>query len=111
MTSKTDSPSIDPNHPKFGFSDALRARPRAYDFGGGLERRLFRHIPPISEQVPKRPAPRPKCGAKRHRDGQPCESKAEPGKNRCRFHGGRSTGPKSVKGKARALANLRQFLK
>jgi len=48
------------------------------------------------------------CGAKRHRDGQPCQAKSEPGKRRCRFHGGRSTGPKTPEGKARALANLRQ---
>lgn len=46
------------------------------------------------------------CGAQRHRDGQPCRARAEPGKRRCRFHGGRSTGPKSAEGKARALANL-----
>lgn len=51
------------------------------------------------------------CGAKRHRDGQPCQAKSEPGKRRCRFHGGRSTGPRTPEGKARALANLRQFRK
>lgn len=49
------------------------------------------------------------CGAKRHRDGEPCRALCEPGKKRCRFHGGRSTGPKTVEGKAKALANLRQF--
>ena len=48
------------------------------------------------------------CGARRHRDGQPCQARSEPGKRRCRFHGGRSTGPKTPEGKARALANLRQ---
>lgn len=48
------------------------------------------------------------CGAKRHRDGQPCQAKSEPGKRRCRFHGGRSTGPRTPEGKAKALANLRQ---
>lgn len=51
------------------------------------------------------------CGAKRHRDGQPCEAKSEPGKRRCRFHGGRSTGPRTPEGKARAVANLRQYRK
>jgi hypothetical protein len=51
---------------------------------------------------------RVQCQAKRHRDGQPCQAKSEPGKRRCRFHGGRSTGPKTPEGKARALANLRQ---
>ena len=49
------------------------------------------------------------CGARRHRDGQPCQAKSEPGKKRCRFHGGRSTGPRTPEGKARALANLRQY--
>lgn len=48
------------------------------------------------------------CRAKRHRDGQPCQARSEPGKRRCRFHGGRSTGPRTPEGKARALANLRQ---
>lgn len=65
---------------------------RAYDFGGRLLRQSAG-----------------KCGAKRHRDGRPCEARAEPGKARCRFHGGRSTGPRTAKGKAKALANLRQF--
>lgn len=50
--------------------------------------------------------PRVACGARRHRDGQPCQAKSEPGKRRCRFHGGRSTGPRTDEGKARALANL-----
>ena len=48
------------------------------------------------------------CGAKRHRDGQPCQAKSEPGKRRCRFHGGRSTGPKTSEGRVRALANLKR---
>lgn len=63
---------------------------RAYDFGTSLTL----HAKPLA------------CGAKRHRDGQPCEAKPEPGKRRCRFHGGRSTGPRTADGKARALANL-----
>ncbi|CAD0357437.1 HGGxSTG domain-containing protein [Xanthomonas hortorum pv. vitians] len=58
-----------------------------------------------------RHAARAPCGARRHRDGQPCQAKSEPGKRRCRFHGGRSTGPTSEAGKARALANLRQYQK
>lgn len=49
------------------------------------------------------------CHAKRHRDGKPCQALSEPGKRRCRFHGGRSTGPTTPEGKARALANLRQY--
>ena len=49
-----------------------------------------------------------RCGAKRHRDGNPCQALSEPGKRRCRFHGGRSTGPRTPEGKVRALANLRR---
>lgn len=56
----------------------------------------------------KKQAARVTCGAKRHRDGQPCQAKSEPGKKRCRFHGGRSTGPRTPEGKARALGNLRR---
>ena len=59
-------------------------------------------------RVKPKPAKRVLCGAKRHRDGQPCQALSEPGKRRCRFHGGRSTGPRTPEGKARALANLRQ---
>ena len=40
------------------------------------------------------PRQRVPCGATRHRDGQPCQALSEPGKHRCRFHGGRSTGPR-----------------
>ena len=43
---------------------------------------------------------RPICGA-RNRRGQPCAVRVEPGKRRCRFHGGLSTGPKTAEGKAR----------
>lgn len=56
-----------------------------------------------------RPCPsrlRVRCGAKRHRDGEPCEALSEPGKRRCRFHGGRSTGPRTPEGKARVAQNL-----
>ena len=48
------------------------------------------------------------CGARRRRDGQPCEALSVPGKQRCKWHGGASTGPKSVVGKAIALSNLRR---
>lgn len=45
--------------------------------------------------------PRPKrCGA-RTRKGTPCRSMAIPGKTRCKFHGGASTGPRTAEGRAR----------
>jgi hypothetical protein len=70
---------------------------RAYDFGT-----------PTPEFVPAPRAGADACGAKRHRDGQPCKARPEPGKARCRFHGGRSTGPRTPEGKSRAQQNLRQ---
>ena len=48
------------------------------------------------------------CGATRHRDGQPCEALSVPGKRRCRFHGGMSTGPRTAEGRAKVAANLRK---
>lgn len=45
------------------------------------------------------------CGAKK-RDGQLCRSTNLCANGRCKFHGGRSTGPRSAEGRARALANL-----
>lgn len=46
------------------------------------------------------------CGGKRRRDGQPCQALSVPGKRRCKWHGGASTGPKTSEGKERAKANL-----
>lgn len=43
---------------------------------------------------------RPLCGAKT-REGGKCAQRAIPGKRRCRYHGGLSTGPKTEAGKAR----------
>jgi hypothetical protein len=43
---------------------------------------------------------RPICGAC-NRQGKPCGVRVEPGKRRCRFHGGLSTGPKTTAGRAK----------
>lgn len=40
------------------------------------------------------------CGAKT-RKGRPCRAKVLPKKNRCKHHGGLSTGPKTPEGRAR----------
>lgn len=48
------------------------------------------------------------CGAKRRRDGEPCQGLSVPGKRRCKWHGGASTGPRTDEGRARSIANLRQ---
>ena len=43
---------------------------------------------------------RPRCCAKT-RAGAPCIMRVVPGKRRCRFHGGMSTGPRTKPGRAR----------
>src|SRR5687768_7677811 len=48
-----------------------------------------------------------RCGAKNRR-GEPCAARWEPGKKRCRFHGGRSTGPRTPGGRARNAAAQRR---
>ena len=49
----------------------------------------------LKTDIPKRE--RPQCGAKT-RSGHPCKAKAVKGKNRCRMHGGLSTGAKTREG-------------
>jgi len=83
-------------------SDAVRARMSSEEVPDWLVRAMGR-----TENRTKQ-AVRITCGAARHRDGLPCQALSEPGKKRCRFHGGRSTGPRTPAGKARALANLRR---
>ena len=78
-----------------GQPDASQARVRANNFG---------HCPTANSAG----QPRMICGAKRRRDGQPCRTLSIPGKLRCKWHGGASTGPRTDEGRARSLANLRQ---
>ena len=44
-----------------------------------------------------------RCGAKT-RAGRACKNPAIGSRNRCMLHGGKSTGPKSIEGKARVVA-------
>ena len=46
------------------------------------------------------------CGGRRRCDGQPCQALSVPGKKRCKWHGGCSTGPRTADGKARVSSNL-----
>lgn len=50
---------------------------------------------------------RPVCSA-RTRAGGECQIHAEPGKRRCRLHGGKSTGPKTTEGRERIAAAQRR---
>lgn len=55
-------------------------------------------------------SPRKRCGARRHRDGQPCQAWALPN-GRCKFHGGMSvSGPAHYKWKGGARSKYREFL-
>lgn len=53
-------------------------------------------------------AKRVPCGARRRRDGQPCQALSVPGKRRCKWHGGASSGPKTEHGKRQSASNLRR---
>ncbi len=81
---------------------------------------LIRALEPILEREPPESgwatpkSERPRCGA-RCRDGHECRAPAvwdkkrdRPVNGRCRMHGGLSTGPRTLEGRRRALANLRQ---
>lgn len=44
------------------------------------------------------------CSAQSKRTGQRCRAPASRGKTKCRFHGGRSTGPRTAEGRQRCAA-------
>ena len=41
--------------------------------------------------------------------GAPCQMLKMPGKSRCKYHGGASTGPTTPEGRQRSVAALRQY--
>ena len=55
-------------------------------------------------QARKRRVP---CGA-RTRKGHPCRNLSEPGRRRCKFHGGKPPGPRTAEGRARIAASMRE---
>jgi len=66
-----------------------------------LDRDIERRIAEWEEREAIRASKRRvRCGAKT-RKGTPCRNMSEPGRKRCKFHGGMSTGPKTAEGKAR----------
>ena len=48
------------------------------------------------------------CGA-RKKNGQQCRARAVYGSGRCRHHGGKSTGPRTIDGKIKSLSKLTQY--
>lgn len=83
--------------PAIGVSQPLRVHPN--DFVGLSARQAKRQRKMLRDN-------RVVCGARRCRDGQPCEALSVPGKRRCKWHGGCSTGPRTVAGKSKVTANL-----
>ena len=51
---------------------------------------------------------RPRCGAYARSTGRPCQAPVVPGKQRCKLHGGLSTGPKTAEGRARIVEAQRR---
>lgn len=89
-------------------SDHKRAR--ANNFGNPIAPGRFTGAGAKDSQRARQVSvPRVPCGARRRRDGQPCQALSVPGKWRCKWHGGASTGPKTQEGKGRSIANLKQF--
>ena len=74
------------------------------------EQRAFRDMDGRERTIGwnERKRDRPKCGA-RTRAGGSCKAPVVRGKARCRMHGGLSTGPRTVEGKARAVAAVKAY--
>jgi hypothetical protein len=58
------------------------------------------HSAKMSPHVASRPSVNYVCGATTRR-GTACQNPPEPGRTRCKFHGGKSTGPRSAEGRSR----------
>ncbi len=89
-----------------GLSDYSASYARARDGSNSpdacLEAAIARELIRLMEKAAERRArARVRCEAKTTRKGTPCRNMSEPGKRRCKHHGGRSTGPKTAEGKAR----------
>ena len=77
------------------------------DCGIGASCLAMRAIGLAGDGSPLKRKDRPHCGAQ-NRQGRSCAIRVEPGKARCRFHGGLSTGPVTAEGKARIAAAQRR---
>lgn len=73
-----------------------------------LDAAFQKEIPRIrAKEEAKRARLRQRCGAKT-RKGLPCRNMSEAGRRRCKFHGGKSTGPKTPEGKERIAVAQRK---
>lgn len=85
------------NEALFGVSTRARSRGVTDEAQERINAKLAKWEARLEARIANR---RVKCGAKT-RKGSPCRLSSEPGKRRCKFHGGRSTGPRTAEGKAR----------
>ena len=68
---------------------------------GNLDVKFEAELKRLSDNVAIRQArERVRCGAKT-RKGTPCRLLSEAGRRRCKFHGGKSTGPRTLEGRER----------
>lgn len=100
--SRIDAPQASGSRPEFVSQYA-----HANDFGFCQAKRAPTHARITSGLSAPKAALRVPCGARRRRDGLPCEALSVPGKRRCKWHGGKSTGPKTESGIRRATQNLK----
>ena len=88
------------------------AHVRVMEFGINIVDQLFADHEAWRQRVSRKPCLSKRngsrCGAHARSTGYPCKAKAL-ANGRCKNHGGMSTGPKTLEGKARSLANLKQF--
>ena len=77
-----------------------------------LQAKIDKELARVREKERKAAAKRRElCGAKT-RKGTPCKALSEPGKRRCKLHGGKSTGAKTAEGRARIVeAQKRRWAK
>ena len=80
--------------------DALFEHPMARLLAGEERRRAEQRARRERDEAAARAWARVPCGA-HTRKGTACRALSEPGRRRCRFHGGRSTGPRTAEGRAR----------
>jgi hypothetical protein len=66
-----------------------------------LEQKFKAEVARVKEREEARAATCRVCCGAQTRKGQPCRLLAEPGRRRCKFHGGKSTGPRTPEGRAR----------
>lgn len=79
---------------------------RALRYGwAGSYREALAQVAAANKRARNTPLRGEMCEAKTRR-GTPCRCKALPN-GRCKLHGGKSTGPRTLEGKRRSAANLR----